>query len=41
MKDDLRVTVAKNVKKYRKKMKMTQHDLAEQIGKTVEMVCQV
>lgn len=41
MKDDLRVIVAKNVKKYRKKMKMTQHGLAERIGKTVEMVCQV
>lgn len=41
MKDELRVIVAKNVKKYRKKNKMTQLELAKQIGKTVEMVCQI
>ena len=41
MKDELKVTVAKNIKKYRKKMKMTQLELAQKINKTVEMVCQV
>ncbi len=41
MSDTLRVIVAANIKRYRKKMKMTQSQLAEQIGKTVEMVCQL
>lgn len=41
MHDTLRVIVSANIKRYRKKMRMTQSQLAEQIGKTVEMVCQL
>ncbi len=41
MNDELRVIISANIKKYRKKMKITQSQLAEQIGKTVEMVCQL
>ncbi len=41
MNDELRVIVSANIKRYRKKMRMTQSQLAEQIGKTVEMVCQL
>lgn len=39
--DELRVIVAVNIKRYRKKNQMTQAQLAEKIGKTVEMVCQL
>ncbi len=41
MKEDIRAIVAKNIKRCRKKSHMTQAQLAERIGKTVEMVCQL
>ncbi len=41
MNKDIRLIVAKNIKNYRKKKHMTQAQLAERIGKTVEMVCQL
>lgn len=37
----IREVVAFNIKKYRKQAGMTQAVLAERIGKTVEMVCQL
>ena len=41
MNDELRVIVSMNIKRYRKRMRMTQAQLAERIGKTVEMICQL
>ena len=41
MKNSIRDIVAKNVKEQRKNAHMTQAQLAAQIGKTVEMVCQL
>ena len=41
MKNELRVIIATNIRKYRKKMNMTQAQLAEQVGKTVEMISQI
>ncbi len=41
MSKDIRYIVSKNIKSYRKKHHMTQAQLAERIGKTVEMVCQL
>lgn len=41
MKSTIRNIVAKNVKEYRKNAHITQAQLAAQIDKTVEMVCQL
>ncbi len=41
MKKSIREVVANNIKQYRKDTQMTQSELAERIGKTVEMVCQL
>ncbi len=41
MTKDIRCVVSQNIKHYRKKNHMTQAKLAEKIGKTVEMVCQL
>ncbi len=41
MQNESRFIVSRNVKFYRKKRKLTQFQLAEKIGKTVEMVCQI
>ena len=41
MKEDIKAIVSQNIKRYRKKAHITQAQLAEQIGKTVEMVCQL
>ena len=41
MKSELRVVIAKNIRKHRKNMNMTQAQLAEKVGKTVEMINQI
>lgn len=41
MQNESRFIISRNVKFYRKKRKLTQFQLAEKIGKTVEMVCQI
>ena len=41
LQNESRFIVSRNIKKYRKKCKMTQAELAQKIGKTVEMVCQI
>ncbi len=41
MRKSIREIVSTNIKEYRKNSKMTQAVLAEKIGKTVEMVCQL
>ena len=39
--NESRFVVSRNVKMYRKKRGLTQVQLAQKIGKTVEMVCQI
>ena len=41
MKNELRVIIARNIRKYRKNKGMTQAQLAERVGKTVEMINQI
>lgn len=41
MQNESRFIISRNVKFYRKKRGLTQLQLAEKIGKTVEMVCQI
>ena len=41
MQNESRFIISRNVKFYRKKRRLTQFQLAEKIGKTVEMVCQI
>lgn len=41
MRNESRFVVSLNVKMYRKKRGLTQMQLAQKIGKTVEMVCQI
>lgn len=41
MQNESRFVVSRNVKLYRKKRGLTQLQLAQKIGKTVEMVCQI
>lgn len=41
MKKSIREVVSNNIKQYRKETQMTQSALAEKIGKTVEMICQL
>lgn len=41
MTEDIEITIAKNIKKYRKRIHMTQATLAEQVHKTPEMICRI
>ena len=41
MQNESRFIVSRNIKMYRKKRGITQAELAQKIGKTVEMICQI
>lgn len=41
VKENTSLILSQNIRKYRKAKKITQAQLAEKIGKTVEMVCQL
>ena len=41
MQNESRFIVSRNIKMYRKKKGITQAELAQKIGKTVEMICQI
>lgn len=41
MTENIQEIISQNIRRYRKKAKMTQAQLAKKINKTVEMVCQL
>lgn len=41
MKNQLEITVAKNIRKYRKMAHLSQSDLAEKVERTPEMICKI
>lgn len=41
MKNQLEITIAKNIRKYRKIAHLSQSDLAEKVDRTPEMICKI